>query len=185
MTSYVQDFLGIKKLDYMSAVWIAICKVCFVILGASLHIWNTISDNCEFDEITQGSVTFCSRTVLAITVSLTGMLVGSLVVLGRVIVAACSCGSIARIQSHIEMVISLFLVFLFIAAVALITGIGGPGQSVGDLYYSTWLAFWVAIGIFTACLNELRDDDDNDVVEARAAVNVEEECLPSQEMVFK
>ena len=77
MTSYLQEFPGIKKLDYISAVWIAICKVCFVILGASLHVWNTISDNCEFDEITHGAVSFCSRTILAITVSLTGMLVGA------------------------------------------------------------------------------------------------------------
>ena len=159
MSSYVKALFGIRKLDHMSALWVGICKVCFIILGASLHIWHTISDNCEFDEITLGAVTFCSRTVLAITVSLTGMLVGGLVVLGRILIlifANCRC---ARFQSHVEMLISLFLVFLFVAAVALITGIGGPGQSVGDLYYSTWGAFWVSIGIFVSCYHQLNEEE--------------------------
>lgn len=164
MTSYVKALFGIRKLDSMSAVWVAICKVCFVILGASLHIWHTISDNCKFDEITLGAVTFCSRTILAITVSLTGLLVGGLVVLGRIIVIMCPLCKCTRMQAHIEMLISLFLVLLFAAAVALITGIGGPGQSVGDLYYSTWLALWVSLGIFVSCYRQLNDEEE--VIEA-------------------
>jgi hypothetical protein len=159
MSSYVKALFGIRKLDHMSALWVAICKVCFIILGASLHIWHTISDNCEFDEITLGAVTFCSRTVLAITVSLTGMLVGGLVVLTRILIMICPNCRCARFQSHVEMLISLFLVFLFVAAVALITGIGGPGQSVGDLYYSTWGAFWVSIGIFVSCYRQLNEEE--------------------------
>ena len=159
MSSYVKALFGIRKLDHMSALWAGICKVCFIILGASLHIWHTISDNCEFDEITLGAVTFCSRTVLAIMVSLTGMLVGGLVVLGRIFIMLCPNCRAARFQSHIEMLISLFLVFLFVAAVALITGIGGPGQSVGDLYYSTWGAFWVSVGIFVSCYHQLNEEE--------------------------
>jgi hypothetical protein len=159
MTSYVKSLFGIEKLDYMSAVWVAICKVCFVILGASLHIWHTISDNCEFDEITLGAVSFCSRTILAIVVSLTGMLVGGLVVLGRLLAIMCPICRCGRFQAHVEMLISLFLMFLFVAAVALITGIGGPGQSVGDLYYSTWMAFWVSLGIFVSCYNQLNEKE--------------------------
>jgi hypothetical protein len=159
MSSFVKALFGIRKLDYMSAVWVAICKVCFIILGASLHIWHTISDNCEFDEITLGAATFCSRTVLAISVSLTGMLVGGLVVLGRIFILLCPRCRAARFQAHIEMLISLFLVFLFVAAVALITGIGGPGQSVGDLYYGTWGAFWVSIGIFVSCHHQLTEEE--------------------------
>jgi hypothetical protein len=143
----------------MTVVWIAICKVCFVILGAALHIWHTISDNCDFDEITSGAVTFCSRTVLAIIVALTGMLVGGLVVTGRLLVAVCPMCQCRRVQAHVEMLISMFLVLLFGATVALITGIGGPGQSVGDLYYSTWLAFFVSIGIFVSCYDQIKRED--------------------------
>jgi uncharacterized membrane protein len=57
------------------------------------------------------------------------------------------------------MIISIFLVFLFGAAVALITGIGGPGQSVGDLYYSTWCAFLISIGIFVSCFEQIKLED--------------------------
>ena len=64
MSWYVKKLLGIKMKDFLSVVWLAIVKVCFVILGASLHIWHSISDNCEFDEITSGAVTFCSRYVV-------------------------------------------------------------------------------------------------------------------------
>lgn len=63
MSWYVKKLLGIRMKDFLSVVWLAIVKVCFVILGASLHIWHSISDNCEFDEITSGAVTFCSRYV--------------------------------------------------------------------------------------------------------------------------
>jgi hypothetical protein len=159
MMSYVKSYFQINYTDYMSVVWIAICKVCFIILGASLHIWNTISGNCEIDQISFSSVTFCSKTVLAILVSITGILIGVLVVLVRMFLHAyprCRC---KRIQSHVELLISMFLVLLFGAALALITGIGGPGQSVGDLYYSTWLAFWVSLWIFVTCYSELQEEE--------------------------
>jgi hypothetical protein len=160
MMSYVKALFNVKHTDYMSMVWIAICKVCFVILGAALHVWHTIADNCDLDAISSGAVTFCSRTVLAIVVSLAGMLVGGLVVFGRVMVILCGgCGCIGpRTQAHVEMIVSLFLVLLFSATVALVTGIGGPGQSVGDLFFSTWLSFGVALGIFVQCEAQVRKD---------------------------
>jgi hypothetical protein len=160
MMSYVKSLLKIKHTDYMSIVWVGICKVCFVILGAALHVWHTIADNCDLDEITSGAVTFCSRTVLAIVVSLAGMLVGGLVVFGRLLVALCGgCGCIGpRTQAHVEMIVAMFLVLLFSATVALVTGIGGPGQSVGDLFFSTWISFGVALGIFVQCEAQVRKD---------------------------
>lgn len=156
MMGYIKTLFAVHNPDYMSIVWVAICKVCFVILGAALHIWHTIAGNCEFDEITYGAVTFCSRTVLAMSLSLAGMLVGGLVVLGRMLITLCPSCRCSRVQAHVEMLVSIFLVLLFGAGVALITGIGGPGQSVGDLYYSTWLAFWVSLGILLNCESEVR-----------------------------
>lgn len=156
MMSYVKGLVKSESDDFMSIVWLAICKVCFVILGAALHIWATIAHNCEFDEITSGAVTFCSRTVLAMVVSLAGMLVGGLIVLARLVQRVCRSCRCKRVQAHVEMLISMFLVLLFAAAVALITGIGGPGQSVGDLFYSTWVAFFVSLGIFVHCEQEVR-----------------------------
>jgi len=160
MTSYIKDFLGIKMTDYMAAVWVGIIKVCFVILGSSLHIWDTIHDKCGFDEITMGAITFCSRTILAICVALFGMIIGGLVVLVRLFLMTCKSCQCRRLQSHIEMILSLLLLLIFGTAVAMITGIGGPGQSVGDLYYSTWLAFWVSMFVFISCFNEMKRKDE-------------------------
>ena len=69
-------------------------------------------------------------------------------------------GSVStRTRNRAEAVLSSMLVVLFGVAVALITSIGGPGQSVGDLYYSTWLSFWVSIGIFVSCFDQMKQEE--------------------------
>ena len=106
-------------------------------------------------------------------VALTGMLVGSVIVLVRLLILACPITSrycqCRRVQSHVELCISIFLVLLFGAAVALVTGIGGPGQSVGDLYYSTWLSFWVSLGVFVNVLVTMPDAANDSKAQVLAA----------------
>lgn len=142
----------------MLFVWASIIKVCFVLLGATIHIWHKIRDNCS-DEGVFGSwaeTTYCSRTLFAIFVSLAGIVLGGFIVLSRVLhCRVCN----HRVRVHVEACMSIILVVLFGAAVALITSIGGPGQTVGDLYYSTWLAFWVAIGIFVSCYDQIKQNE--------------------------
>lgn len=152
MMSYLKPFLGEKANDVMLLVWGAIVKVAFVILGAAMHIWHSIGGNCTDEDNQAGAIAFCSRTVFAIVVALTGMCMGCFVLLVR----GLKWPFTNRIRIHVEAVISVFLVLLFGVAVALITSIGGPGQSVGDLYYSTWLAFWVCIGIFMNCYDQIK-----------------------------
>jgi hypothetical protein len=157
--SYIKALFGIEKSENMALVWVAICKVCFVTLGASVHIWRNIGVKCDIAELTTGAVTFCSRTVLAIVVALTGTFVGGLVAFIRVVLAVCPICDFRRFQAHVEMFLSIFFVLLFGATVALITGIGGPGQSVGDLFYSTWLSFAVSIYIFANCYHQIKMED--------------------------
>ena len=157
--SYINAFFGVEKSDNMALVWVAICKVCFVTLGASLHIWHNIADKCDIAELTTGAVTFCSRTVLAIVVSTVGTFVGGLVAFIRIVLAMCPSCDCRNFQAHAEMFLSIFFVLLFGATVALITGIGGPGQSVGDLFYSSWLSFAVSIYIFANCYYQIRMED--------------------------
>lgn len=159
MMSYFNAYFGIQKEGNMVLVWVAICKVCFVTLGASLHIWWNIADKCDIAELTTGAVTFCSRTVLAIIVSLVGTVVGGLVAFIRIVLSFCPSWNCNRVQVHAEMFLSIFFVLLFGATVALITGIGGPGQSVGDLFYSSWLSFGVSIYIFANCYYQITMED--------------------------
>jgi hypothetical protein len=163
MMSYVKNVIGLKAKDYVTAIWVAMCKVCFVILAAGYHVWRNISDVCTFDDVRSGAATFCSRTVLSIAFAFTGMVISGLIALIRVLVDTRCPNTKGRGQAHVEMVTSFFLVLLFGAAVALITGIGGPGQSVGDLFYATWLAFLVSIGLVAACLEEIWRTDSEEV----------------------
>jgi len=151
--------LGIDDKDYMTVIWGVMVKVCVVILGASFHIWHNIQGSCSLQDIQASAIDFCSRTVFALMVSLIGMAVGVTVVLTRVSISLCCPAFPPRIRSHVEMIIASFLVLVFGVALALITGIGGPGQSVGDLFYATWLAFLVSMGIGLACYGEIRKDE--------------------------
>ena len=94
-------------------------------------------------------------------VAIAGVLSGWTVMGSRIL--GCSISSKAR--SRAEAVLSIGLVCVFGVAVALITSIGGPGQSVGDLYYSTWLAFWVSIGIFVSCYDQIKQEEMHSEVE--------------------
>ena len=163
MMTFFKKLIGTKEKEFVTVMWMAMVKVCFVIMGAGFHIWHTISGSCTLENIQSGAVDFCSRTVFAIIVSLTGMTVGGSVALTRIVLRVCCPRLVTRrIRSHVEMILSVFLFLLFGVAVALITGIGGPGQSVGDLYYATWLAFLVSIGIGYACYAEIKKDEQLD-----------------------
>eukprot|EP00977_Amphora_coffeiformis_P013966 scaffold3821_cov173-Amphora_coffeaeformis.AAC.5 len=162
----------------MALVWVAICKVCFVMLGASLHIWYNISGKCDIADLTMGVVTFCSRTVLAIVVATIGTFVGGLVVFIRILHAMCPSCDCRRFQAHAEMFLSIFFVLLFGATVALITGIAGPGQSVGDLFYSSWLSFAVSIYIFANCYYQIRMEDSDQERKEEVSQGNEADSVP-------
>ena len=157
MSTFLTKFLGKHDEDYMSVIWGVLVKVSAVILSGSFHIWHNIKGTCSVqDSIEASAVDFCSRTVFALMVSFVGIFVGGVVVFCRVCLALCCPAFPPRIRFHVEMIVSCFLVLVFAVALAVITGIGGPGQSVGDLFYATWLAFLVSLGIAVSCYGELR-----------------------------
>ena len=182
MMSYLKNYLGLKQDDYITVVWIAIVKISFVIFGAGYHIWHNISDTCTLTDIQSGAVTFCSRTIFAIAVSCTGMFVAGLVTLCRVVLSvSCPLFFSRRARAHVEMVASVFLMLLFGFAVATITGIGGPGQSVGDMFYSTWLNFLVSIGLVLICFQEIRVEDHQHDLRVREEMDTDNEALQNDE----
>uniref|UniRef100_A0A7S4MZN4 Uncharacterized protein n=1 Tax=Odontella aurita TaxID=265563 RepID=A0A7S4MZN4_9STRA len=154
MSSYVKKFLGLKPRSIMIILWFAIVKVCFVVFGAGFHIWHNIHENCEATAAGSDEgepISFCRRTAFSIVVGLVGMAVGSLVVLCRIVDKRET-----TVRLIIEMVLSLLLAGFFAFGAAVITGIGGPGQSVGDLYYAMWLSFLVSLGVAKGCFDQLK-----------------------------
>jgi hypothetical protein len=169
MISYLKPLLGDKSKDATFLVWAGIVKVCMVILGAASHVWYNIKDSCS--DVETESAPFCSRTRFAQFVACAGVLSGWSVMGSRIL----GCSISSRTRHRAEALLSIMLVILFGVAVALITSIGGPGQSVGDLYYSTWLAFWVSIGIFVSCYDQLKQEELESGVERYHAEEEEED----------
>jgi hypothetical protein len=159
MTSYVKDYLHLKEEDLITAIWVVLCKVCFIILAAGYHVWHSISGACTMEEIRSGAVSFCSRTVVAILIAFSGMIVSASIAVIRVMIDAGCPSAKGRARARVELVAASLMMILFAIGVATITGIGGPGQSVGDLFYGSWMAFLVSLGLFLACLEELYSDD--------------------------
>lgn len=154
MISYIKPLFGSQSKDATFLVWAGLVKVCMVILGASSHVWHNISDTCSLENLEAGERTFCSRTRGAMILALCSWVSGWIVMLSRIV----GCLS-QKTRARAEATLSIVLVVLFGVAVALITSIGGPGQSVGDLYYSTWLAFWVSVGIVVSCHDQIRQEE--------------------------
>ena len=146
MSSYMKKLLGIKPRSILIILWLAIVKVCFVVFGAGVHIWYSINDTCDSGN------TFCKRTEFATLVGLIGMSMGSLVALWHMVQK-----TETRVHLYVEMSLSIALLVLFGVGAFVITTIGGPGESVGDLYYATWLAFLVSLAIVKGCHDHIKN----------------------------
>mmetsp|Transcript_11452 Transcript_11452/g.27348 ORF Transcript_11452/g.27348 Transcript_11452/m.27348 type:complete len:932 (+) Transcript_11452:401-3196(+) len=183
IVSYAEPFVSFHdSKDAMFAVWATNVKVCMVILGAALHVWHSIADTCGENDYSAnaddnmdagmdeeemqaaevaGNEAFCSRTKLALGVAVTGILCGWLAMGSRIL----GCPITKRYRTYVEAFISIILVIVFGAGVAFVTGIGGPGQSVGDLYYASWLAFGVSLGSVIASIDQIQQQE----IEAQVA----------------
>ena len=154
MKTYTTKRLGMKPKSLVLIMWFAIVKVTFVMFGAGLHIWLNIADTCK---ISNGAwqkqpLSFCNRTAFAVAVGITGTAVAFVVMILRALRKS------SRAQVYVEMFLSGLFVIIFGVAAFVITSIGGPGQSVGDLYIATWLSFLVSIGVCISCYDELLRD---------------------------
>jgi len=125
------------KESYMLVLWIAIMKVCFVVLSSSLHVYINIHSVCTSETNFYSST--CYRTIFAIIAG----------VLGEVVAFIAAVLRIFEIRYFIvvEAISAIFLAILYSFGAAYITGMSGPGQTVGDLYYATWLCFFVSLTI--------------------------------------
>ncbi|KAL3905875.1 MAG: hypothetical protein SGILL_009502, partial [Bacillariaceae sp.] len=128
MMSYAKPIFGHHDESEMFVLWAANVKVCMVILGAAFHIWHTIADSCEGEieeDLEDLSETFCGRTKIAMGVAATGIFCGWLCTGSRIL----GCPITKRYRTKIETCLSILLIIVFGSGVALLTGMGGPGQS--------------------------------------------------------
>ncbi|KAL3924445.1 MAG: hypothetical protein SGILL_001042 [Bacillariaceae sp.] len=159
MMSYARPYLGHHEESDMFILWAVNIKVCMVILGAALHIWYNIAGSCKDvieEDLEDLSETFCGRTKIAMGVAVTGVVCGWLCTGSRVL----GCPITKRYRTKVETFISILLIIVFGGGVALLTGLGGPGQTVGDLFYSSWLSFVVSLAIFVTSIDQLQKQEE-------------------------
>ena len=118
----------------------------------------TVKDSCQAAEHGDDTATFCERTIAGTIISSIGMALGSLAALVRFF----NPNPRGTLQKA-EAVMATFMAVLFAFSLALITGIGGPGKSVGDLYYGSWLAFLATLVVAMNLINEVRNSDEREL----------------------
>jgi hypothetical protein len=59
---------------------------------------------------------------------------------------------------QVEAIVGLCLTILYAVAVAFVTGPGGPGSTIGNLYYSTWLSFFLSVAVTLDCISTVTRD---------------------------
>jgi len=121
-----------KPLSFV--MWFGLVKIAAIMVSSSSHIWLSIRADCRNSSNSIVDSSFCSRTLFA-------LITGLLVTIHSSIVCAAILLKFKHNQKFQDMV-SCILALMMLFAVGRITGIGGPAESVGDLYYSTWLAFF-------------------------------------------
>ena len=151
MSSYVKKLLNSKSKPIMIVLWLAVVKICFVIFGSCCDILLTVQDQCRAATHGDEIATFCERTVAGAILGFVGMAAGFSAAIFRYFYP-----NPRGKKQLFEAVMAATLTVLFALSLALITGIGGPGQSVGDLYYGSWLAFLTSLGVTTSLYTELQ-----------------------------
>jgi choline-glycine betaine transporter len=120
--------------------------------GSCCDILLTIQDDCQSAVYGDTVSIFCQRTQIGAVIGFLGMASGFLAAIARYL-----NHSPSKDVLYTELLLSIFLTVMFAVSLGLITGIGGPGQAVGDLYYGSWLAFFAAMGATTGLYQEIKD----------------------------
>ena len=123
-------------------MWLVVVKICFVMFGSCIDILLTIRDQCQAAEKGDDIDVFCKRTEAGAVFGFIGMAAGFLAGVYRFFFPSPPVKALVK-----ETIMSAMLAIMFAFSLAMVTGIGGPGQAVGDLYYGSWLAFFAAVGV--------------------------------------
>lgn len=134
-------------------MWLVVVKICFVMFGSCIDILLTIRSQCQAAEKGDGIYVFCKRTEAGAVFGFIGMAAGFLAGVYRFFFPSPSVKALKR-----ETIMSTLLAIMFGFSLAMVTGIGGPGQAVGDLYYGSWLAFFAAIGVASSLYAEVEKE---------------------------
>jgi len=158
-SSYLKEHFHLKPKGFMVVLWLGVVKICFVMFGSCVDILMTIGSQCKAAENGDDTDVFCKRTEAGAFFGFLGMAAGFLAAVYRFFIPSPSVKGLIA-----ESVMSSVLALIFAFSLAMVTGIGGPGQAVGDLYYGSWLAFFAALGVASGLYVEVLKKSQQDHV---------------------
>ena len=121
-------------------LWSCLLATSIVVTGSSATIHNAYCVGGL------GEAAFCSRTTFGIVLGImTAMM--ALYVVGVKIASS-------KAPFMVEALFSLFSFIMFIFGVGFLTSSYGPGAPLGNLYYFTWLSFFVSFLLTASCFED-------------------------------
>jgi hypothetical protein len=152
--SFLRDSFG---LDVVGALrhnterlqwWAALLAATVVVLGSAAHANRT---DCGNDSEAGETASYCRKTRFAISAATIGMVLCLLIIYTKIFKYTSSEPSAGFL---LEAGSSFFLVVMNLFVVFFTTSVGGPGRTVGNLYYFSWAVFLLSAFLASQCYNE-------------------------------
>jgi len=117
-------------------LWSGILATSIIVVGSSATIFDSVCGLRTGDS-------YCNITLFGVVLGATSTFM-SLYIVGMKIATA-------RAPFLVEAIFSVVLFFLYIVGVALLTSAVGPGAPLGNLYYFTWISFFLSFMLLASC----------------------------------
>lgn len=146
--SILQEYWGVdvRATPAKSARWYGITASSLVVLGSCVPIFQAAHCGDDTDATTiDDKVKFCRRTKLGISMGVIGFCYAAGITL-----------LIQKMQLTVfaDFCITTFQLTLWCFTVGYITFGASPGATIGNLYFSTWIAFILAVFLFAQSFRE-------------------------------
>jgi len=122
-----------------TASWFGLMASSIVVLGSAVKFYrSTACDNNQSSDP-------CTRNKYALSLGVLGVVIG---ILMSFMTAK------DKIALKFEVVVNVITLALYAFGVAYITFGNGPGTTIGNLYFSTWLGFILSVSLTSDCVRE-------------------------------
>ncbi|CAJ1961943.1 unnamed protein product [Cylindrotheca closterium] len=150
--------------------WYMMVFSSMIVLTASVRAF--LAESCNSDSMSMAPK--CTQTKLAIATGVVGTIFA-----GAVTGITLKSGPLKLLY---EWNAALVMVVISCFAIAYVTAGEGPGSSVGNLYFATWVTFILSILIFTSChMESIANREQTNAAAAAADGNESDEDIELQE----
>jgi hypothetical protein len=147
MVGYLKSAMGVDVLGEMNqrgarlTFWAALIATNFIVMGSSLRVMN---DECSPNEFQTEK--YCKRAKFGVALGAVGFAFSLIIVTLKLFFHISSV--------MLEFSLALVLTIMNGFGVAFITSNSGPGSSIGNLYFGSWITFLVTGGEYFAGARE-------------------------------